>query len=53
MRTIFSHGELELIQEIAYDHGMTESKVRRVLGIKIRDKLLSMLGLANDDDMPF
>ena len=49
----FSDGELELIQEIAYDHGMTESRVRRVLGIKIKDKLISMLGLADDADMPF
>ena len=49
----FSREELELIQEIAYDHGMTEYKVRRVLGIKIRDKLLSMLGLVNNDGLPF
>ncbi len=49
----FLHGELELIQEIVYDRGMTESRLRRVLESKIRDKLITMLGLADDVDMPF
>ena len=38
--------ERKLIRRVAYEKGVTEEEVRRVIGLELRDKLLEIEGLA-------
>ena len=45
----FSDDEQELIKEVAFNRGVSELDVRRVLGIELRDKALALRGIPLED----